>query len=90
MDWCRAQLPEDLPIVSPADWDTTTTPIAFAADVMARAEYRILADSALYHIAHAMDLPVYKAYFGRGSAVWDIVHPLHDVRDNVVFALNGQ
>jgi len=75
-----------LPIVSPDfTWDTSQVPIHFAADVMRKAHYVALADSALYHVAHALDLNIDLAYFQRGKKVWDIVHPLHSTKENVIF-----
>lgn len=78
----------DLPIVSPDfTWDVSQYPIAFAADVMSRAKYIFVADSALYHIAHALRLDVDLAYFQRGDKVWNVVHPLHGSKEHVVFEL---
>jgi hypothetical protein len=77
---------EGLKVVSPDwSWNYKETPIALAADLMKRAKYRVLADSALYHIAHAMDLRVDLAYFGRGKEVWDRVHPLHSNNEKVIY-----
>lgn len=78
----------DLPIVSPDfSWSTNEIPIRFAADVMKKAKYRFLVDSGLYHIAHAMELPIDLAYFKRGKPVWDQVKPLHHSVENIIFEL---
>jgi hypothetical protein len=62
----------DLPIVSPDfSWNYQEYPIAFAMDVMKKAKYIVVADSVMYHAAHAMDLYV----------------ALHTDKENVVFAL---
>ena len=67
----------DRPIVSPDfTWDHTKVPIAFAVDVMRKAKHSIVADSVMYHIAHAYDLNIDLAYFARGKDIWRQVHPL--------------
>lgn len=78
----------DLPIVSPdMTWDWTTTPVAFAVDVMRKAKHIIVADSVMYHIAHAYDLNIDLAYFARGKDIWRQVHPLESKgTENVIYA----
>jgi len=76
----------DIPVISPDwMWDIKKIPISFAADVMKKATHRILADSALYHVAHALDLDVDIAYFQRGHEVWNVVKPLHLNYEKVIY-----
>ncbi len=78
----------DLPVVSPDfTWDCREYPVAFAMDVMKRAKHIVVADSVMYHAAHAMDLYVDCAYFARGKEAWQVVHPLHPAKENVIFAI---
>lgn len=78
----------NLPIISPDfTWDYREFPIAFAMDVMRKAKYIVVADSVMYHAAHAMDLYVDLAYFARGEEAWRVVHPLHSNKENVVYSL---
>jgi hypothetical protein len=78
-----------LPIVSPDfTWDVETTPIHFAIEVMRGATHRILADSVMYHAAHAGNMHVDLAYFQRGLRIWEEVKPLHvDDRNSIVTSL---
>ena len=78
-----------LPVVSSDAWDHTKIPIAFAMEVMRRAWYIIVADSVMYHAAHAMDLKIDLAYFARGSRVWERVHPLHSGRETIIYELDA-
>ena len=76
----------DLPLCSPDfTWHIQYFPISFAMDVMRKAAYIIVADSVMYHAAHAMDLHIDLAYFARGNKVWKAVHPLHTNLENVVY-----
>ncbi len=78
----------DLPIVSPDfTWNYMEYPLAFAMDVMKKAKHIVVADSVMYHAAHAMDLYIDYAYFARGKETWEIVRPLHSEKENVVFEL---
>jgi hypothetical protein len=78
----------DMPIVSPDfTWNYKEYPLAFAMDVMKRAKHIVVADSVMYHAAHAMDLYIDYAYFARGKETWQLVRPLHTDKENVVFAL---
>lgn len=61
----------------------TSMPVPVQFAIMRHAGRRVLADSVFYHAAHAMDLRVHFAYFGRGQGVYDRVKPLHDVRETV-------
>lgn len=76
-DWMSVNNVDMKVISSDTSWDCYSTPIAFAAEVMKKAKHRVLVDSALYHIAHAMDLKVDFSYFSRGKPVHDVVRPLH-------------
>ena len=69
-----------------ASEDEIKTAVLIAADIMKKATYRILADSALYHVAHALDLDVDIAYFQRGQEVWDVVKPLHFNYEKVIYS----
>jgi hypothetical protein len=78
----------DLPIVSPDfTWDYRDFPIAFAIDVMRNAKCIVVADSVMYHAAHALDLNVDFAYFARGEEAWLVVHPLHSNKETILFTL---
>ncbi len=78
----------DLPVVSPDfSWNYKEYPIAFAMDVMKKAEHIVVADSVMYHAAHAMDLYIDAVYFERGEKAWQAVHPLHSTKENVIFSL---
>jgi hypothetical protein len=78
-----------LPIVSPDSdirtWDYKQTPIEFAAMLLQRASSRVLVDSALYHIAHALDLPISVAYFARGRGTYEAVKPLHTTDSCIIY-----
>ena len=77
-----------LPIVSPDfTWDVSSHRISVAFEAMRRACHIIVADSVMYHAAHAMGLCVDLAYFARGRDVWEMVRPLHPCFENVVFRL---
>lgn len=84
--WLRQQGIE-LPVVSSDMWDHTKIPIAFAIEVMRRAKYIVVADSVMYHAAHALDLKVDLAYFERGVGVWQRVHPLHPNKETIIYDL---
>ena len=47
----------------------------------------MVADSVMYHAAHAMDLYIDAVYFERGEEAWQAVHPLHSTKENVIFSL---
>jgi ADP-heptose:LPS heptosyltransferase len=78
-----------LPVVSPDfSWDIEDVPIAFAADVMLKAKYVFVTDSAMYHIANALKKKVDVAYFALGRSTWSHVRPLHTVPEQrVIFDL---
>ena len=79
-----------LPVVSPdTDWDIGMYPISVTMHIMKQAKVIIVADSVMYHIAHALDLRVHAAYFSNGKAVWDKVRPLHQVDEKVYYDLRG-
>ncbi len=84
--WLRRQKIE-IPIVSSDAWAHTKVPIAFAMEVMRKAKYIVVADSVMYHAAHAMDLKIDLAYFERGIGVWRRVHPLHAGRETIIYSL---
>jgi hypothetical protein len=81
----------DLPIVSPDfSWDISKVPMSVCAEVLKRASNIYVADSAIYHLAHALDLKIDLAYFQRGKRIWDIVKPLHENTENVIFSLKSK
>lgn len=61
----------------------TSMPLPVQFAIMRHAGRRVLADSVFYHAAHAMDLCVDFAYFGRGKGVYERVRPLHDSMEYV-------
>jgi len=89
LDRVKAHMKEnniDLPIISPDfTWDVSKYPISFAADVMKKAKHIYVADSALYHVAHALDLTIDVAYFKRGNKTWKVVHPLHTNKETIIY-----
>lgn len=91
LEWIKQYMYQnqiDLPIISPDfTWNINEVPIGFAADVMKKAKFRFLVDSGLYHIAHALDLPIDLAYFKRGQPVWEQVKPLHSIEEKIIYEL---
>lgn len=78
----------ELPLISPDfSWDITSEPIFVSFEVMRSAAIICVADSVMYHAAHAMQLNVDFAYFQKGKAVWNVVRPLHKAKEMVAFSL---
>lgn len=78
----------NLPILTPGvDWSIQKYPISVSAFMMLKARYRIVTDSVMYHIAHALNLKIDLAYFQRGHEVWKIVHPLHTSNEKIIYRL---
>jgi len=79
----------DLPIVGPEiSWPENEHPIMLSFWLLRNAARVFVADSVMYHAAHALRKPVDLAYFKRGEKTWKAVRPLHTTREQVIFDLN--
>jgi hypothetical protein len=79
----------DLPILGPGiSWSETEHPIMLAFEVLRNAARVFVADSVMYHAAHALRKPVDLAYFQRGERIWRVVRPLHTRREQVIYDLD--
>ncbi len=66
-------------------YDEMPLPAQFA--IMSCAKRICLPDSVFYHAACAINKKVDLVFFGRGKGVYERVHPMHDVQEQVVWSL---